>query len=67
VGIKARAVTDLDRTEIYEKYRIATDFFASLRDKHGLNNDSMLNQQFADICSKNGVPNVPVFAHVTDF
>ena len=57
--------TELEKTEIYEKERVASEFFSQLRDRHGTTHETVINNAFGAECLRKTVLDVPVFAKVS--
>jgi len=64
--MRSRRVNELDRTEIYERERIAAEFFAHLNERHGITNDTLINNSFGKACLKQSVVGLPVFARISN-
>jgi hypothetical protein len=65
VGLRSQRAGEPDRVEIYEREKIASEFFEHIAHRHGTTNDKLINNVFVGDCKKNNVVGIPVFARVT--
>lgn len=64
-GLPIGKASDICIKEIFEKERIAIEFFQQLRDRHGTTHDTEINNSFSESCLRKNIIDVPVFARVS--